>query len=131
VRYFSDKTKSEWIPSIAAWLGMSFALLCICLTPVDIYATSLTESLIQSKSPIFGNIKLLYMGTPTYYLSLKDRMGQFFFLSFSFLLCSDYLVLFWFWFWFFFFCTSLSSCSPIWCRNCFCLHHSTFCLFLL
>lgn len=63
VRYFSDKTQSEWIPSIAAWLGMSFALLCICLTPVDIYATSISGSLVQSKSPIFGNIKLLYMGT--------------------------------------------------------------------
>jgi LMBR1 domain-containing protein 1 len=61
VRYFSDKSKSEWIPSLASWLGMTFALLCITLTPVDIYATSLTESLIQSKSPIFGNIKLLYM----------------------------------------------------------------------
>lgn len=62
-RYFSDKTKSEWIPSIAAWLGISFALLCICLTPVDIYATSLTQSLTQAKSPIFSTIKLLYMGS--------------------------------------------------------------------
>jgi hypothetical protein len=63
VRYFSDKNKAEWIPSIAAWLGMSFSLLCLCLTPVDIYATGLTQTLEQSKSPIFANIKLLYFGT--------------------------------------------------------------------